>query len=664
MRETSELYKTLRAAVGSHYEAQVIRGLATYGMRAIKSLQIHASMLSADTGPAIGGTFSATCTLVVAEISENWPRKASFEVRVRLWDEAETQSSEWLSFGTFYTDQRGKVKNGDLKIVAFDGMLRLQQYWTDEIPEADMPASWPITARAAGNLLQEATGVLLDPRVELDNTISFIGLDTTATARNTWSDIAAAHGGNAVITPEGKVRIVRFKNEGEGGAIAGVAVAGVAVVGTSGGSGGSGTVEDLGMSPRKLETGPALAAITGVELMDDAGHIAAAGTSAGYTLKGPCSFSNSAVAQLCLLKTRGYQYKPFTATDVDLDPATEPGDLVQIDAEVYQAMTIDWDIGAWIYANLSAPAELEIDHEYKVMPEPAVTLRRAMDADAVLETQLRSYIQQTATAILQGVAAQYVSDSDLQTVVNQLQAEIDGAIETFTGSAVPTLGTYPANAWTTTEEKAKHIGDLYIVNSSGGAYAGFYYRFELNGSTYSWVLLKDSEITKALADAAEANAAAAAAQLTADTVQQLLLDDYSPTAQINALFETKEEAAQSAAALESEIELTSSSLTIAMGELRGDVNTQLSAMAYYIRYENGVVIIGRTDSPTSIRVSNTQIGIYYGNDVISYWNANKQLAPKQVEIPVSGSLRLGDIIWQPRSSGNLSMMWVGETGGT
>lgn len=637
MRETSALYKTLRAAVGSHYEAQVVRGSTSYGMRAIKSLKVHANALSTDTGPSIGGTFSAICYLTVAESSANWPRMASFEVKVRLWNEAETQSSEWLSFGTFYTDQRTKVKNGDLRITAYDGMLTLKQYWTDKIPEEDMPASWPITAYAAAELLQETTGVLLDSGTTLDNTVAFVGLDTCATARDVWSDIAAAHGGNVNLTPEGKVRIVPLVN----------------------GDPDDTTIPDLGLLPRKFENSPALAGISGVELTDDAGHIAAAGNDTGYTLKGPCSFSNSAAAQLCLTNTQGYQYRPFGATSVDLDPAIEPGDPVKIDGEIYQIMSIDWDIGTWIYADLSAPVEYEVDHEYTVMPEQAVTLRRALNADGVLETALRSYIQQTATAIMQGVAAQYVSDNDLQSVVTQLQAQIDGAIETFTGSAVPTLQNYPASSWTTTEEKAKHIGDLYIVNSSGGDYAGFYYRFELNGSTYSWVLLKDSEITKALADAEEANEAAAEAKSTADTLEQLLLDEYSPTAVIDALFETKDEATASAAALQSEISLTTNTLTVAMTELEGSVDSQLSALSYYIRYENGVVIIGRTDSPTSIRISNTQVGIYYGNDAISYWNSSKQLAPKQLEIPVGGSLRLGDIIWQPRSSGNLSMMWVG-----
>ncbi|MDO4989294.1 MAG: hypothetical protein Q4E45_02200 [Eubacteriales bacterium] len=659
MRATSATYKALRAAAGSYYEVRVLRGVVTYGMRQIMDLTIHQSLLGAETGPAIGGTPSTICNLVVKEQSANWPRMATFEVQFRLCSEDGETMSEWLSFGTYWTDQRRDAKFGDLSIVAYDGMLRLKKYWTDNIPDEHVPASWPITAAAAGQLLQEATGIQLDARSTLDDTVAWVGLDTMATAKDVWSDIVAAQGCNAVMTPDGKIRLVPLRNEPDS-AIAGIAVAGVAIVGSTGPS--TADSVSLGLAMRKLDTSPELQPVSGVELTDDAGRIASAGTSSGYTIKGHCSFSNSAVSIICLNALAGYKYRPFSVCDVDLDPAVEPGDFAIIDGATYQIMKIDWYIGAWITADLSAPVEYEIDHEYNVAPENAVTLRRALEADAKLDTQLRSYIQQTASSILQGVAAQYVSDSDLQTVVNQLQAEIDGAIETFTGSAVPTLGTYPANAWTTTEEKAKHIGDLYMVNSSGGAYAGFYYRFELNGSTYGWTLLKDTEITQALADAQEANQRAAAAQQTANALQQTLNDEYSPTSVINALFATKEENADTRAALQSEIALSESSMTVAMSELRGDVDDEFAAMAYYIRYENGVVIIGRTDNPTSIRISNTQVGIYYGNDVISYWNANKQLSPKQLEIPVGGSLRLGDVTWQPRSSGNLSLMWVGETG--
>ena len=48
--------------------------------------------------------------------------------------------------------------------------------------------------------------------------------------------------------------------------------------------------------------------------------------------------------------------------------------------------------------------------------------------------------------------------------VDVLQKQIDGAIETHTGSSEPTIENAPAKDWSTDELKDTHVGDLYIVN--------------------------------------------------------------------------------------------------------------------------------------------------------------------------------------------------------
>ena len=69
----------------------------------------------------------------------------------------------------------------------------------------------------------------------------------------------------------------------------------------------------------------------------------------------------------------------------------------------------------------------------------------------------------------------------------------------------------------------------------------------------------------------------------------------------------------------------------------------------------GTVVIGQTDSMSEFRISNEQIAAVYNNEIVSYWNQSKQYTPKQLQIPLGGSLRLGNILFQPRTSGNLSI---------
>lgn len=94
----------------------------------------------------------------------------------------------------------------------------------------------------------------------------------------------------------------------------------------------------------------------------------------------------------------------------------------------------------------------------------------------------------------------------LNSVQENLQGQIDGAIETWTSDEAPTLNNYPAINWAvdgdpvaTAKEYKKHVGDvLYVVNAASSA-DGYCYRFTENtDNTYSWTLIKDSDVTAAL----------------------------------------------------------------------------------------------------------------------------------------------------------------------
>lgn len=92
----------------------------------------------------------------------------------------------------------------------------------------------------------------------------------------------------------------------------------------------------------------------------------------------------------------------------------------------------------------------------------------------------------------------------LDKVQEELQGQIDGNIETFTKTEIPTLNNEPAVNWTDDATRKKHIGDIcYVVNPASSA-DGYSYRFADTGTleapVYEWVLIKDSDVTKALQD--------------------------------------------------------------------------------------------------------------------------------------------------------------------
>lgn len=100
-----------------------------------------------------------------------------------------------------------------------------------------------------------------------------------------------------------------------------------------------------------------------------------------------------------------------------------------------------------------------------------------------------------------------------QTIID-LQNQIDGAIETWFYDGVPTLKNAPAISWKTDTDKETHLGDLYYDNKTGKAY-----RFAKDGSTYEWIIITDTELTKALKDSSQALKDAAAADKKAEGAQ-------------------------------------------------------------------------------------------------------------------------------------------------
>lgn len=90
------------------------------------------------------------------------------------------------------------------------------------------------------------------------------------------------------------------------------------------------------------------------------------------------------------------------------------------------------------------------------------------------------------------------TESEVDAKLSTMQTQIDGAIETWTGTDMPTLNNSPAVSWDTDDKKDQHVGDVYFVVNSQSQQNGYNYRFAKSGSTYSWQLIKDNDVTNAL----------------------------------------------------------------------------------------------------------------------------------------------------------------------
>lgn len=113
--------------------------------------------------------------------------------------------------------------------------------------------------------------------------------------------------------------------------------------------------------------------------------------------------------------------------------------------------------------------------------------------------------------------------------LGDLQDQIDGQIETFYYDYEPTLQNKPASDWTSAAERKKHIGDLFFNKTTGYAY-----RFMQDGATWGWTLVQDTDITKAMK-------AAENAQDTADHKRRVFVIKPQPPYDIGDLWSQGED---------------------------------------------------------------------------------------------------------------------------
>lgn len=194
---TSELWKSLVA------KPNVVKEYAfdIAGVRYSDEAEVEhdsESLLYSDFG--IGN--AAVGSLRVSLIAKNIPKGAQINRYVRLVSEG--VASEWLPKGIFWINRRSE-DDGYWTIEAFDAMRKAEQEW-----KPDTWLGFPMSMETAVRNLAAVIGVEVDPRTfdVLSGKYAVTYPSTDQTVRQTLGWIAAAHGGNFVISDEGKLLLV------------------------------------------------------------------------------------------------------------------------------------------------------------------------------------------------------------------------------------------------------------------------------------------------------------------------------------------------------------------------------------------------------------------------------------------------------------------------
>lgn len=189
--------------------------------------------------------------------------------------------------------------------------------------------------------------------------------------------------------------------------------------------------------------------------------------------------------------------------------------------------------------------------------------------------EFKSSYSQDMNGFKQTVEKTYATKSS----VDQLQNIADAAIETWTGSGVPTSENLPTSKWDTPELKKQHSGDIYYDTDTG-----YSYRYgSSDGTIYSWSRIKDSDITSALNKA--------------DDVQKNL-NNFKDTVSTTYVNKTT-------------FEQTSESINSSVSEIKTDVGTlttRLGTAETSIEQNKNDITLRATKTEVSSAIDNIQVG--------------------------------------------------------
>lgn len=192
-------------------------------------------------------------------------------------------------------------------------------------------------------------------------------------------------------------------------------------------------VVTLGRRVSTLDVSPQFANYSKVIIHTSDDTAIEVGNDTGRTLEIDNPFGTQAMAQNMLNSLKGFQYQPFNASGAILDPAAEIGDAANIRGVYGGIYSRSRTFGKLMKANIAAPQDEEIDHEYKFeTPERREFKRQIGEVKASL---LIEHDRITAE-----VTARENGDSQLQSSITQTASEIRASVVSQVGGRNATFG--------------------------------------------------------------------------------------------------------------------------------------------------------------------------------------------------------------------------------
>lgn len=346
--------------------------------------------------PAIGRVCTGSLKLTIYPKSQNIPKAATVDAYCRLYNVDGSKLSEWIPQGKFYIYNRSGEKT--LTLNCLDRMIKAGTTYIDK----SGIHNWPAPMQTVVNEICRIMGVTLDARSAIKSGapyyVDYPNEDTLIS--EVLSNIAAAHGGNWIMTEAGQLRLIPLASPA------------------------STAVQILGKTHRGYTAKGKIQTISRIILTDGAENEFVSGDETGLTISAKCEYATQAMANmLCspfdcaidngVLRVTGANYdaaaldissatavsgalsvfsksamygtvyEPYTIDGAYINPAVELGDTVEVTDRdnnvhrvVIQSITMNCTVACT--CTLSAGAEGETEDEYPYITQQEITLSRTV----------------------------------------------------------------------------------------------------------------------------------------------------------------------------------------------------------------------------------------------------------------------------------------------
>ena len=255
-------------------------------------------------------------------------------------------------------------------------------------------------------------------------------------------------------------------------------------------------VVNLGTRMQNLDVSPQFDTYSKVIIHIDDDTQVSAGNDSGRVLEVDNPLGTQDLANEMLARLKGFRYQPYQADGALLDPAAEIGDAVNTPSAYGGIYTRSRTFGRLMKADISAPCDEEINHEYEFESPQERKFKREMgevrasliiqsnmiQAEVVArqnaDNEMSSRITQTADAITAEVVARQTAITGLTNTMNSRFTQTANAITAEVNRATQAEGNLSASLSIQASEIAAK------VSASGG------------GGSFSWVMDSSSHTWK------------------------------------------------------------------------------------------------------------------------------------------------------------------------